>query len=580
MRLMILPALALALTVCAETPVAERIKTDLAYLASPELKGRGNGYPELDKAADYLVGTYRKLGMKAQVQRYAFVKGVERLHGSALLGKGDGQGAPLAWGKDIEAYGFSADAEFRNRALAFVGYGAKTQKHDDLAGIDLNRKVAVILPKLPEGHDFDELDRMERGLSARVKKLQQAGAAAVIVVEETGPARSIRREEGPSRLEIPVLSMTLKALAPYCEGLEDRIAKLKSEGKPQSLDYVFAPWTYLNLELKLKPIEVQLPNVVAEIRGNDPKLRGEYIALGAHFDHLGLGERGSLGGAAAKGQVHPGADDNASGTAMVLELARELRKAPPKRSILLMHFSGEEEGMLGSAAWIKSPTVKLDSVKFMVNFDMVGYLAKDKPNLYLGHIGAPKQALERAKTLAPAGLTVSGEVGEMAGSSDHISFSISKIPTFFFFTSLHANYHRPSDTADKINVEGMVTLTDFARKVAVDLADGTATPVFDPETAKIKSAKGGPWKIEFNVIPDYAENPKGFRIQGVSPGKAADKLGLQAGDILIAFGEFPVKNIYDYMEALGKHKPGDKVVVKWLRGDQQLQAETVLKGRD
>jgi hypothetical protein len=578
MRLIILPALALAL--CAESPAELRIKADLAFLASAELKGRGNGRPELDKAAEYLVGSYRKMGLKAQLQHYSYIKGVERVRASAALGKGDSLGAPLVWGKDVEAYGFSADAEFRNRALAFVGYGVKTKDYDDLAGIDLNRKVAVILPKLPDGHVFSELDKLERSLAARVKKLQQAGAAAVIVVEESGNARSLRREEGPSRLELPVLSMTLGALAPVCEGFQERIAKLKSEGRPQSKDCVFAPWTFLNLELKLKPIEVQLPNVIAEIPGTDAKLRDERIALGAHFDHLGLGERGSLAGDAGRGQVHAGADDNASGTALVLELARELSKAPPRRSVLLLHFSGEEEGMLGSAAWIKNPTARIDSVKFMANFDMVGYLAKDKPTLMLGTLGAPKATLERARSLAPQGLTVSTDVGEMIGASDHVSFSLSKVPTFFFFTGIHSNYHRPSDTAEKINVAGIATLAGYAKTLVGDLGGAEVTPAFDPETAKIKTAKGGPWRIEFNVIPDYTEHPKGFRIQGVSPGKAAEKLGLQAGDILTYFGEVKVKGVYDYMEALGKYRAGDKVTIKWLRGDKEMQVETVLKGRE
>jgi hypothetical protein len=413
-----------------------------------------------------------------------------------------------------------------------------------------------------------------------VKRLQQAGASAVIVVEEGATARKLQREDGPSRLELPVLSMTLGALAPYCDGLQERIGRLKSEGKPQSIDYVFAPWTFLNLTLKLRPVEVQLPNVIVELPGQDPKLRGEYIAIGAHFDHLGLGDQHSLGGEAAKGQVHPGADDNASGTTLVLELARELKQAPTKRSILVLHFSGEEDGMLGSAAWIKNPTVKLDSVKFMANFDMVGYLKKDKPALSLGTLGAPRTTLERARSLAPQGLTVNTDLGDMIGASDHVSFSVAKIPTFFFFTGIHTNYHRPSDTADRINVEGIATLAGFARTLVADLGNAPETPVFDPETAKIKAAKGGAWKIEFNVIPDYSENPKGFRIQGVSPGKAAEKMGLQAGDILIAFGEVKIKNVYDYMEALGKYKAGDKVTVKWLRGDAEMQVETVLKGRD
>jgi hypothetical protein len=328
-------------------------------------------------------------------------------------------------------------------------------------------------------------------------------------------------------------------------------------------------------------VEAQLPNVAAVIRGSDPKLRGEYIVLGAHFDHLGLGERHSMGGEAAKGQIHPGADDNASGTVMVLELARELKQHPPKRSVLMLNFSGEEEGLLGSAYWMQHPTVELDSVKFMANFDMVGYLSKDKPLLLLGALGAPKTALERAKTLAPEGLAVSADVGEMIGGSDHMSFSLSKIPTFFFFTGIHANYHRPSDTPDKINVGGIATLTAYARTLVADLGNAPTTPAFDPETARIRTrGGGGALRVAFGTIPDYGENPKGFRLQGVSPGGTAEQIGMRAGDILTAFGEIQVKGIYDYMQALGKYKAGDKVVVKWLREDKEMQAEVLLKGRD
>jgi len=578
MRAFLLSFLALALF--AESPAEIRIKKDLDFLASPQMKGRGNGYPELDTAAEYLAAEYRKMGLKPVLQRYAFVKGVERLQGKASIGKGDAAGRPLEWGKEVEAYGFSADGEFRNRALAFVGYGMQTTGYDDYAGLDLGRKVAVILRQLPDQPAFVHVERMEKALPARIKKLAQAGVSAVIVLEESGPVRSLRREEGPSRLDIPVLSMTLDALTPFCAGLAERVAKLKAEAKPQSVDYVYAPWTFMSLEVKLKPVEAQLPNVAAVIPGSDPKLREEHIVLGAHFDHLGQGERHSMGGEAAKGQIHPGADDNASGTVMVLELARELKQHPPKRSILLLHFSGEEEGLLGSSNWVKNPTVKLDSVKFMANFDMVGYLAKDKPLLMLGALGAPKDTLEKAKAMAPAGLTVSTDVGEMIGGSDHMSFSLSKIPTFFFFTGVHTNYHRPSDTPDKINVGGVATLASYAGRLVAELGNAPTTPVFDPETAKIRVRGGGAMRVAFGTIPDYGENPKGFRLQGVSPGGTAEQIGLKAGDILTAFGEVQIKGIYDYMQALGKYKPGDKVVVKWLRDDKEMQAEALLKGRD
>ncbi|MBK8789237.1 MAG: M20/M25/M40 family metallo-hydrolase [Holophagaceae bacterium] len=274
--------------------------------------------------------------------------------------------------------------------------------------------------------------------------------------------------------------------------------------------------------------------------GRDPKLRKELIVLGAHLDHLGMGERHSMGGAEARGLVHPGADDNASGTAMIVELARELKKARPRRSILLLHFGGEEEGLLGSQYWVQHPTHPLESVKFMLNFDMVGRLDLKAPKLMMGGLGAPKSAVEAAQKFVPKDFSVSADVGASVGGSDHMSFSQAKIPTFFFFTGIHGEYHRPTDTTDRINFPGMVKLVAFGKAVALDLANAATLPAFDPETAKLPSrGDGGPMRIAFGTIPDYADNPKGFRINGVSKGGTAETIGLQAGDILTTSGTSP-----------------------------------------
>ncbi len=286
------------------------------------------------------------------------------------------------------------------------------------------------------------------------------------------------------------------------------------------------------------------------------------------------------GEAEARGQVHPGADDNASGTAMVVELARELKARPNRRSILLLHFGGEEEGLLGSQYWVQHPTHPLESVKFMLNFDMVGRLDLKAPKLMMGGLGAPKSAVEAAQKFVPKDFSVSADVGASVGGSDHMSFSQAKIPTFFFFTGIHGEYHRPTDTTDRINFPGMVKLVAFGKAVTLDLANADTLPAFDPETAKLPSrGDGGPMRIAFGTIPDYADNPKGFRINGVSKGGTAETIGLQAGDILTHFGDKPVKNVYDFMGALGAFKAGDKVVIQWLRGDQPMQAEATLKGR-
>lgn len=579
-----LPALAAMLSAqpAPDAPgrVAARMRRDVAYLASPGLKGRGNGDPGLDLAAARVAGEFRALGLATTVQRFPFVARVIRVKAAAQLAKGEDV-RTLAWGKDIEALGFSADADFRNKPLAFVGYGLQVPGgYDDLAGIDLKDHVAVIARTVPDLPAFAHLARGDRSLLARIKRLAAAKAEAVIVLED-GPLHPPQREEGPAQLDLPVLAMPASALDQACGDLAARLQKIRETGQPQSRDYIYAPWSTLTLELSLKRIEAKLPNVVAVLPGRDPKLRREFIAVGAHMDHLGHGERHSLGGPAAMGQVHPGADDNASGTAMVLELARELKRARPRRSILLMAYAGEEEGLLGSQYWIQHPTQPLSSVKFMVNFDMVGRLDPKAPRLMMGGLGAPKSAVEAAEKLAPKGFVITADIGAAVGGSDHMSFAQAKIPTFFFFTGLHGDYHRPSDTADRIDAAGMAELAAYGRAVVLQLADGESVPAFDPETAKIPTkGNGGPMRIAFGSIPDYADNPKGFRINGVSAGSTAEALGLQAGDIITRFGDRPVKDIYDFMGALGAYNPGDKVIVQWLRGDRPMQGEATLRGRN
>ncbi len=567
----------LALTLVAQTPSEIRMQKDLKYLAGPELKGRGNGDPGLEKAAAYLEKAYKDLGLKTTLQHFGFVREVVRKSGLARLGQGEGEPTPLVWGRDVEAVGWSADARLTKGPLVFLGFGLGLPDHDDRAGLDLKDKVALIARQVPNLPVFQKVSRMDLALLGRIQKLARAGVAAVVVLEDEDAPAKLKREEGPLKVDIPVVSLPSRALRPLGSDLKVDLEALRADGKPRSRE--LGAWLSLDLELERK--ESKVPNLAALLPGRDPKLREEHIVVGGHLDHLGLGERHSMLGERGRGQVHAGADDNASGTAMVLELARVLKAQPPKRSVVFLHMGGEEEGLLGSAHWVQNPTVPLPTVKFMVNFDMVGRLDSEKPVLQIGGLGSPKSALARARTFAPKGLGVGEDLGAAVGGSDHMSFSAARIPTFFFFTGTHGDYHKPSDSLEKLNVKGMVAIADMAREIVKDLADSETLPPWDPETAKLPSRGrgGGGARIAFGTIPDFKENPSGFRISGTSPGSTAETLGMKAGDILTTFGERPIKNIYDFMEALAAFNPGDKVVVKWIREGQTLQAEAILKGR-
>lgn len=559
---------------------ASRMQREVAILAAPAMEGRGNGSKGLAQAADYIERYYRSHGIKTERQTYPFLTGVEVKEGKAFLGKGDSPQAPLQWGKEIEAYSFSGNAAFNSKALVFAGYGMEVGGYNDFNNLDLAGKVVIIGRDLPDIPAFAHLTAEQKSLRGRLRRFETARIGGLILMEEGDSARALKLNTELATFKVPVLSMTAKALEAVCGDLKERLKKIRETGTPQSQDFVWAPWSFMGLTLKLERKLTDVPNLIATLPGRDRKLKGEVIVLGAHMDHLGRGERHSLGGAAAVGQFHAGADDNASGTALLMELGLQLKSAKPKRTIVLTHFSGEEEGMLGSAHWIKHPTVPIQNVKAMLNFDMVGRMDPKKPMLLLGGLGASKAALEHAKALAPSGLAIGGDLGAAAGSSDHLSFALAKIPTFFFFTGLHGDYHKPSDLADKINGPGMAMVATYARAVTLDLANAPQTPAFDPETAKLSSGHGAAgMKVSFGVIPDYAEHTDGFHINGVSAGSSAEALGLKSGDVIVMFGTRAVKTIYDYMDALTVGKAGETVTVKWLRDSKPLEGQAVLKAR-
>ncbi len=581
----VLAAVASVIVLGAQTPAANslaaaRMQEEVASLAAAGMEGRGNGSKGLANATDYLERYYRTLGIKTERQTYPFLTGVEVKAGKALLGKGDGQQPPLQWGKDVEAYSFSGNGTFIAKALVFAGYGIQVGDYNDFNGLDIDGKVVIIGRELPEILAYASLSAQEKSLRGRLRRFETARIAGLILMEEGDTARPLKLIPELSTFPFPVVSMAARVLEPVCGDLKERLKIIRESGHPQSQDFVWAPWSFMGLTLELERKIADVPNLIATIPGRDRKLKAEVIVLGAHMDHLGRGERHSLGGESAKGQFYAGADDNASGTAMLMELGRQLKSSKPRRTILLAHFSGEEEGMLGSAHWIKHPTVPIQNVKAMLNFDMVGRMDPKTPNMQLGGLGAPKAALERVKSLAPANLAVGSIEGTAAGSSDHLSFVLAKIPTFFFFTGLHADYHKPSDTADKINGAGMALVANYGRAVALDLANAGQPPAFDPETAKLSTGKGmGDVKVRFGVIPDYAEHADGFHINGAMPGSSAEALGLKSGDVIVMFAARPVKTIYDYMDALTVGKAGESVTVKWLREGKPMEGQAVLKAR-
>ena len=321
-------------------------------------------------------------------------------------------------------------------------------------------------------------------------------------------------------------------------------------------------------------------NVVAMLKGSDPAYRGRYIVVGAHFDHLGRGTRFSMDPQAGDA-IRNGADDNASGTAAVLQLARMLSVSKPRHSVVFVTFSGEEEGLLGSQYFVENSPVPLDSIVAMFNFDMVGRLKDDKLFVYgTGSAAEFPSLVDSANLKLVPALNIQGG-GDGFGASDHSSFYSKNIPVLHFFTDSHADYHRATDDAEKINVAGEARVVNLAFDMikAVDMRPARLTFVRSTRPSRIAASSSGS-QAYLGSIPDMsAGKVPGLRLTGVRAGSPAEKGGLLAGDVIVEFGGRAVTDLQSYSDALYAHKPGDVVKVAYLRDGKRMEATVTLGTR-
>jgi hypothetical protein len=325
-------------------------------------------------------------------------------------------------------------------------------------------------------------------------------------------------------------------------------------------------------------------NVVGRLPGTG-EFSGQAIVLGAHFDHLGRGPFGSREPHAA-GAIHNGADDNASGTAAVLEVARllaaERSSNRPARTVLVALFSGEEAGALGSAFFVANAPFPAESVVAMLNFDMVGRL-RERRLLVLGARTAREWPALLDSLNATAGFDLRAS-GDGWGPSDHASFYARGIPVLHFFTDLHDDYHRPSDDPGGVNADGVVQIADYAAALAGRLRERAERLTFvdAPAPAAAATASAGPVRARpvLGTIPDMTEEPGGVRLSGVRAGSPADSAGLRAGDVLTGLGPFAIANLQDFQRALMAHEPGQVVEVRYRRGVEAHRAMVRLGGRE
>lgn len=318
-------------------------------------------------------------------------------------------------------------------------------------------------------------------------------------------------------------------------------------------------------------------NVIGVLPGRDPTLREEIVLVGAHYDHLGLGGFGSLD-PDSNGSVHNGADDNASGAAALIHIARKLAEAPPSRTVVFIAFSGEEEGLLGSAYYVANPVFPIASTEAMVNMDMVGRLRNDRLIIYGTATAVEFPALlDSLNTAARFDLKTRGDG---YGPSDQSSFYAAGRPVLHVFTDLHEDYHRTTDDWDRINADGLAKVANFTARIVRALANRPAPLTFvnqpAPAPSTGTSSSGSGYGAYLGTVPDMTENPGGVRLTGVRAGSPAEKAGLRGSDVIIAIGGMATPDLQAMADALRSHKPGDVVDVQFMRdGEEQKVAVTL-----
>jgi aminopeptidase YwaD len=568
---------------------ASRYLEHVKYLASDALKGRGDGTPELDKAADYIASQFRLWGLRPMGDNNSYFQNFEITTGAQVGPKTavELNGNTLKLNEDFVAIPFSSAADVE-APLIFAGYGitAPELHYDDYDGIDAKDSIVVVVRHQPQEMDPKSAFASTPHASFVNKAInaKQHGARAIIFItglnhqdEEVGKATS---GAGTDDLGIPAIhakrDLVLKLLSDAKKDLAAIKKKIDTDLHPQS----FALPVRAHISTDVIRTRKTVKNVVAAVTGSDSMLQNEWVVVGAHYDHLGLGDQHSLAPSQI-GQIHHGADDNASGTAGMLEIARlaARNKHEWKRSVLFMAFAGEELGLFGSAYFTNHPTIPLNNTMAMINMDMIGRLNNNR--LFIGGVGTAAEFKPDLEELNKAIKLQLDYSDSGYGASDHMSFNTKKIPVLFIFSGLHTDYHKPSDTADKINADGAVRILSLVYlmldKVATDVNRLEYVEVQQPSEPRGGSGTGyGPY---FGSVPDFRDDLKGVLFADVQNNSPAAKAGLKAGDLLVQFDGKPIENLYDFTYALRSKKPGDMVQVVVKRNGQDVKADVLLEAR-
>jgi len=551
------------------------IEGHIRFLASEELKGRYPGTGEDAELQDYIATEFRKAGLvlydRTGLQHFDIVTDIEPGPGNKVA-FADSELEPDT---DFQPLAFSASGSV-DADLVFAGYGFQIDSDDlswdDYTGVDVKNKWVMLFRGVPGEQEASSPYINYSEDRGKALTAADQGAAGVIMVSGTSFDPNDRLEELGAKqhaVSIPVIHMTRSAADRILSAAgADSLATLEKLITREQIPHSFDTQLKLQATVDLKPKQVESANVIAFLKGSDPALRDQYVVIGAHHDHLGMGGPGSSSRQPDTVAVHYGADDNASGVAGVLEIAERLVADHPHRSIMFTTFGAEEMGLVGSKYLTEHPPVDLSRVQAMINLDMVGRL-NDQRQLQIGGVGTSPGFEELLDSLnASFGFSLKFS-NEGYGPSDHAAFYAEDIPVLFLSTGGHPDYHTPSDRLEEINIEGEKEVLQFATLLAEVLANEHQKIAFTEAGPKVQgSSRGRRGGITLGLMPDVTyDGNEGMPVMFVTQGKPAAVGGIQKGDIIVAIEGKSVGNVYDYMSRLDQLKEGMSIIVTVKRND-------------
>lgn len=522
------------------------VKKHVYALSDDSMQGRNTSTPGGKMAAAYIVQQYENIGLQPMPGNNKYLQAFTYFAGKEYKGKNELSFDAKKQILDTSYYALniSGNGSVKGKAI-FVNQGLELpNKKSDYEGLSVAGKIVMIDIGYPEGFDPHSDNAKYADLTTRAETAVKYGAKAVIFFKkdpnQDNPLPSFDRKV--KEVSIPVLF-------------------LKNYIISSSLPII-------KLSVNLTKVYKTADNVVGLINNNKPYT----IVVGAHYDHLGFGENGNSLYRGTTREIHNGADDNASGVAAIIELARYYKNCKTNEyNYMFIAFSGEELGLYGSKSFVDNLNNVIDSTKIncMINLDMVGRLTEKDKNLEINGIGTSTQWPEIIKSINIEGIRVKeGQNG--IGPSDHTSFYLKNIPVLHFFTGQHEDYHKPSDDAEKVNYEGLQKVCNY---IIQTINKVNANPKLSFVKTKEENNENTPrFKVTLGIVPDYMFDGEGVRIDGVSDGKPASKAGLQKGDIVIQLGGIIIADMNSYMKALSQFSKGQQTQVIYIRNKEKKEA--------